>query len=408
MTHDGEMNNATSTTQVDRPQQFVARGALSALLIDILGDSGAPDGDLVSGGAQNAAQRDTIGEQLRAATAAALAATDDIVGDDDIQLSLFILYGLHYGTSLDSAGVWEWNPAIIACRGQLETAFEAALRAKVAVPELPEANHEAVAAALFALTAPTPKAGLARFVARKATREQVLEFVVQRSIYTLREADPHSWAIPRLTGRPKAALVEIQADEYGGGDPARVHATIFARTMRGLGLDDHYGVYVDAVPAATLASLNMMSMFGLNRRLRGAIVGHLAAFEMTSSIPNRSYGDGFRRLGYGTDVTWYFDEHVEADAVHEQIAGRDLAGTLAEDDPTLLADIMFGAAACLVIDDLAGDVMFDAWTAGRSSLRDGYSVAAEAELSEKQLDGSALGTAALGTATFDTAAGTDA
>ena len=373
------MKNLTSFASLDRSHQFGARGPLSSLLIDILGDSTAPDGDvgvgvgvgMGVGGQSRDAER---GAQLSAATAAALAGAADILNDDDIHLALFILYGLHYGTSLDSAGAWEWNPAIIACRGQLERAFETALRAAVPVPELPEANHEAVAAALFALTAPTPKAGLSRFVARKATRKQLLEFVVQRSIYTLREADPHSWAIPRLTGRPKAALVEIQADEYGGGDPARVHATIFAGTMRALGLDTRYGSYVDAVPAITLASLNMMSMFGLNRRLRGAIVGHLSAFEMTSSIPNRSYGDGFRRLGYGTDVTWYFDEHVEADAVHEQIAGRDLAGTLAEDDPTLLADIMFGAAACLAVDDMAGAVMFDAWTAGRSSLRDGYSV----------------------------------
>ena len=63
-----------------------------------------------------------------------------------------------------------------------------------------------------------------------------------------------------------------------------------------------------------------MTLFGLHRRLRGAIAGHLAAFEMTSSLPNRTYGDGFRRLGFGGDVTGYFDEHVEADAVHEQIA----------------------------------------------------------------------------------------
>src|SRR5690349_24653236 len=100
--------------------------------------------------------------------------------------------------------------------------------------------------------------------------------------------------------------------------------------MRAAGLDDTYGAYVDDLPAVTLASLNMMSMFGLNRRLLGAIVGHLAAFEMTSSIPNRLYGDGMRRLGFGEDVTDYFEEHVEADAVHEQIAGRDLTGSLVE------------------------------------------------------------------------------
>ena len=54
-----------------------------------------------------------------------------------------------------------------------------------------------------------------------------------------------------------------------------------------------------------------------------------SVYEMTSSLPNRMIGDGFRRLGYGEEVTDYFDEHVEADAVHEQIAGRDLAGGLA-------------------------------------------------------------------------------
>jgi len=163
--------------------------------------------------------------------------------------------------------------------------------------------------------------------------------------------------------------VEIQSDEYGGGRPERVHAEIFATSMRGVGLDDTYAAYFDEVPAVTLASQNMMSMFGLNRRLIGAIVGHLAAFEMTSSIPNQMYGDGFRRLGFGTNVTDYFDEHVEADAVHEQIAGRDLAGVLAEERPELLPDIMFGAAACLAVDGWVAGQMLDAWSEGRSSLR---------------------------------------
>ncbi|MET0861462.1 MAG: iron-containing redox enzyme family protein, partial [Microbacterium sp.] len=172
------------------------------------------------------------------------------------------------------------------------------------------------------------------------------------------------------TGRAKTALVEIQFDEYGSGTPDRIHAGIYAKTMRGLGLDDTYAAYIDLVPATTLASVNMMSMFGLNRRLRGAIAGHLAAFEMTSSLPNRSYGDGFRRHGFDADVTDYFDEHVEADAVHEQIAARDLAGALVEDHPELLESVMFGAAACLAIDDLAADHIHSSWLSKRSSLRD--------------------------------------
>jgi hypothetical protein len=338
------------------PAPFAARGHLSELLLATL--TAAPDDAL-----------DSFADAVAEATATALV-TDDVLRDDDVQLSLFLLYALAYGSVPALHPGWEWHPVLIAARGRLEGAMEAQLRDIVPVPELPAPTQDAVAQRLFEMTAPTNTPGASRFVAKKADRAQLDEFLIVKSIYTLREADPHSWAIPRLTGRPKAALVEIQSDEYGGGDPGRMHAAIFAQTMRGCGLDDTYGAYVDRVPAIVLAAQNMMSMFGLSRRLVGATVGHLAAFEMTSSLPNRSYGDGFRRHGFGEDVTWYFDEHVEADAVHEQIAGRDLAGALAEDEPGLLPDIIFGAAACLAVDDLVGAHLLDAWTAGRSALRE--------------------------------------
>lgn len=329
-----------------------SRGPLSELLAQLLAQS--PREATVDGLSE--AVEDALG-------------SSDLINDDDVQLSLFLLYSVVYGSLPQTHAEWEWHPGVLAARSRLEQAFEQQLRAMVDVGELPEPTQDAVARHLFALTAPTSGPSVSRFVAKKATREQLDEFLINRSIYTLREADPHSWAIPRLTGRAKAALVEIQSDEYGAGDPARVHSAIFAQTMRGAGLDDTYGAYIDLVPAITLAVHNMMSMFGVHRRLRGAIVGHLAAFEMTSSLPNRSYGDGFRRLGFGPDVTWYFDEHVEADAVHEQIAARDLAGSLAEDEPELLEDIMFGAAAGLAMDDLAGTHVLDAWSNDRSALR---------------------------------------
>ncbi|WP_313544012.1 iron-containing redox enzyme family protein [Leifsonia aquatica] len=311
----------------------------------------------------------TAAEGIVEEVRAALAAGPDLLTDDDLQLSLYLIYGLSYGGTVDADDEWEWDPDIVLARRLIERRFEEQLRERVPVGDLPEPEAEAVAAHLFSLTAEDGGPSLSRYIAKKAGDEQLREFVIQRSIYTRKEADPHSWAIPRLTGRAKAALVEVQSDEYGGGRPHRIHAEIFARTMRGLGLDDTYGAYVDDVPAITLASFTMMSMFGMNRRLRGAIAGHLAAFEMTSSIPNRFYGNGFRRLGYDEDVTEYYDEHVEADAVHEQIAGRDLAGGLAEDEPELLADIIFGATACLSVDGLAGQHILDSWEAGRSSLR---------------------------------------
>jgi hypothetical protein len=196
----------------------------------------------------------------------------------------------------------------------------------------------------------------------------MLEFVVHRSAYQLKEADPHSGALPRLTGAPKVAMVEIQADEYGGGDPERVHAALFAKAMAGLGLDPSYGAYLDHIPGYTLATVNLMSLLGLHRRWRGAIVGHLALFEMTSAVPNRRYGNGLRRLGFDRATTDFFDEHVTADAVHESIAAVDLAGGLVRQEPELAADVIWGARALVELEGRFARRLLDAWAGGRSSL----------------------------------------
>ena len=311
------------------------------------------------------------GALLRSAVTSAVARTDDVLADEDLQLALYVMYELAYRGFEGVDDDWEWDPELLTCRAVLEGAFEQVLRDQVEVPADVPAQGTAVAEALFALTAPTPGPSLARFVARRADAAQLRELLIHRSLYQLKEADPHTWAIPRLHGRPKAALVEIQADEYGDGVPGRMHSELFAQTMRGAGLDAEYGAYVEQVPALTLAAVNVMSLFGMHRRLRAATAGHLAAFEMTSSIPNRLYGDGFRRHGFDQDTTWYFDEHVEADAVHEQIAGRDLAGALAEQEPDLVDDIMFGAATCLYLDERVADNLLTCWAADDSSLRVG-------------------------------------
>lgn len=306
---------------------------------------------------------------LTEAAVQAVQNASEVLHDEDLQSTLTMLYGLHYGQFGSADAGWEWNPALLAARAILERALEAELRSRLEPVQPQGVNKESIAAKLFELTGADSGPSVAKFLARDGSLAQAKEFLIHKSIYTLKEADPHSWAIPRLSGRAKAALVEIQADEYGGGDPQRVHATIFAQTMRSVGLSDRYGFYLEEVPAITLASFNSMSMFGLNRRLRGAIVGHLAAFEMTSSVPQRFYGNAFRRLGFDKQTTWYFDEHVEADAVHEQIAARDLAGSLAEDEPELLPDIFFGAQACLLLDSLAGQHLLESWHNGGSSLR---------------------------------------
>jgi hypothetical protein len=141
--------------------------------------------------------------------------------------------------------------------------------------------------------------------------------------------------------------------------------------MEALALDSAYGAYLHLLPGPTLATVNLMSLFGLHRRHRGRIVGHLALFEMTSSIPNRRYATGLRRLGLDSvAATAFFDEHVTADAVHENIAAVDLAGGLVRAEPELLEDILFGAQALVELDRRSAEMLLDAWDAGRSALHE--------------------------------------
>jgi hypothetical protein len=290
---------------------------------------------------------------------------DGDVDHEDLHLTLFVLYELHYRGWDGVDDHWEWHPGLLALRAGLEARFEADLIDLVGAPE----PTEDVPHTLIALTSDTSGPSLSGFLRGRATIEQFREFAMHRSIYHLREADPHTFAIPRLGGKAKAALIEIQIDEYGGGAVQRMHQEMFRTTMSALGLDTTYGAYVDVVPAVTLANNNLMSLFGLHRRWRGALLGHLAAYEMTSTGPNRAYGNGLRRLGGTPDATRFYDEHVEADAVHEQIAAYDMCGSFGKAEPESAGDVVFGARSVLALEDKWAEYILGRWAAGDSSLR---------------------------------------
>ena len=292
---------------------------------------------------------------------------EDPLGDDDLHLALYLAYELHYRGLPGVPDDLEWDAAILAVRRGLESMFEAGLRRAIGHREM---EPDEVADALRAIASPPGEDSLSAFVERDATADQAREFLIHRSAYQLKEADPHSWVIPRLEGAAKTMVMEIQYDEYGSGDPAWMHAELFRSTMIAAGLDGSYGAYVDRLPGTTLATVNLISLFGLHRRWRGALVGHLAAFEMTSSLPNRGYGNGFRRLGFDAEARRFFDEHVVADSVHEVLA-CDLAVEVASSEPTLAADIIFGARALDVVEGRSSTALLHAWRAGTSSLLEG-------------------------------------
>lgn len=326
------------------------RGPVSAALLGLL--AGPPTGTPSGGCDRSLALAELI--------EGALAHCADLLTDDDLQATLYCRYALHLHGLPGVDDRWEWHPALASATASLETAFEDALRVATA-DTIQAAQAGDALSCLTAMARLNLGPSLSQYLARRATREQFVDFVRVRSVYQLKEADPHTWAIPRLRGRAKSALVEIQGDEYGNGIPARMHSTLFAQTMRSVGLDDTLGSQVDDVPAVVLAADNAAVMFGLHRRLRGAVVGHLAALEMTSALPMQRYARAATRLGLGTAGSAYFDEHVEADAVHEQVALHDLVAPLIAAEPDLVSDVLFGAATCLVLDAAVAAHLLSGW-----------------------------------------------
>ena len=147
----------------------------------------------------------------------------------------------------------------------------------------------------------------------------------------------------------------LQADEYGRGKPGASHAELFAETMSALDLDPTPGAYIDRIPGATLATDNLVSFFGLHRRWRGALVGHLAAFEMTSVIPMGRYAAAFRKILRCDAGAEFYDAHVEADVVYARLAVDDLIGGLGATDHRALQDVPFGIAALMLVEGPARD-----------------------------------------------------
>ena len=306
--------------------------------------------------------RGAFSERVLATLASGDAATIGVLPEpespEDAALALWCLYELSYRGFQDVDDRLEWAPELIAVRRGLEEDLEARLRSRWSGQPAYDGDF---ATAFFAEIEAHDGPSLARFVQRKATADQVMELLQARSVYHLKESDPVAFSVPRLPVAPRAALMELQYDEYGGGRPERLHAHLFAEGLAALGLDPAEGAYLDQAPLAVLEENNAMSLFGLNRRLRGASVGHLAAFEATSSGPCRRMSRGLERLGLAPEMRAYYDEHIEADAVHEQLAVRLICQTLIEAEPETEADVWFGAFCCLDLEDRVAHHYLDRW-----------------------------------------------
>ncbi|WP_327145952.1 iron-containing redox enzyme family protein [Nocardia sp. NBC_01327] len=282
---------------------------------------------------------------------------------DDLQLALHLCYELHYQSFPSVDPAWEWDPDLLRFRAAMEQPFLDALRGTVIGGSDVQREFRAL------LSPPADDSGIAGYLLTGGDYEQLREFFVHRSIYHHKEGDPHAWVIPRLQGQEKASLVAVEFDEFGGGHGDRIHARLYVNLMAAAGLRTEYLYYLDAVPAPMLAIVNMMSLFGLHREYRGALVGHLAAAEITSSPGARRMIAALEKLGAAPECVSFYAEHVEADAVHEQVMRHDVVANLLAREPELAESVVLGIQATTLLEDRFSEHTLDSWRAGRSSLR---------------------------------------
>jgi Iron-containing redox enzyme len=284
----------------------------------------------------------------------------------DLQLALYMCYELHYRGFHGVDPAWEWNPGLLHLRGQMERTFLSALRREVGPidpGDTAEAEMDRLAIESGDGTGPS------YWLRDHGTWEQMREYFVHRSLYHLKEGDPHAWAIPRLVGQAKASFVAIEYDEYGAGHGANIHQQLFADLLTAAGLDATYLAYLDIISAESLAVVNVMSLFGLHRQFRGSAIGHFASTEITSPPGSRRFVEALQRLAAPPACIAFYREHVEADAVHEQVVRIDVVGNLVAREPHLDRDVVFGIRAHAAVEDRLADAIMASWEAGKSSLR---------------------------------------
>ena len=93
------------------------------------------------------------------------------------------------------------------------------------------------------------------------------------------------------------------------------------------------------------------------------------AAETTAAPGHGRRDEAMRRKGAGPAAEHFYDEHVEADAVHEQVVRHEVIGGLLEQEPQLEPDVVFGIDATGYVEDRFAARLLGDWRAGRSSLR---------------------------------------
>ncbi len=279
----------------------------------------------------------------------------------DLQLALYVLNEFHYSGWAGVDDRLEWHADVTALRLSLSSEFhrrlESAVGAQSDVDPVEEARR------LLSIDGPS----VSGYLRDHGTVDDVRESMMLRSPYQSKEADPHTFALPRFGGATKRVFTEIQAGEYGVGH-RRSHAELFADALDGLSLDPTPNAHVDWCGGASLATSNLVTLGAMQRHLRGIVLGQLSLFEMDSVTPNQAMVDCCDRLGVDPSVRPFFHIHVLADAEHQEMVESAFLTDYPRIEPEQVHNVIVGMRAQSLIDHTIARSVVPAWSSGRSAL----------------------------------------
>lgn len=78
--------------------------------------------------------------------------------------------------------------------------------------------------------------------------------------------------------------------------------------------------------------------------------------------------DGLQRVSAPQRCVDFYQEHVEADAVHEQVVRTDVIGSVLRDDPGVTSYVVLGIRTFRMLEERLATQLMSSWKLGRTSL----------------------------------------
>jgi hypothetical protein len=178
------------------------------------------------------------------------------------------------------------------------------------------------------------------FLESRATPDDFRFYLAQETVLDPRFDDILAMLLVGTGGSEKMEFVGNLWDELGNGNPAEVHPTVFAETLREAGVAESF-VSGNIMPES-IASGNVSAALALSRRHYFKAIGYFGVTEYLTPRRFRSFVLGCKRLDLPEGSYRYHDMHIQVDARHGPSWFKNILVPAIARDPRCIRDIAFG------------------------------------------------------------------